>query len=382
MRHVLLLAVAALAACSASADPGAAPSPDADSGAADAGSTADALPSDAAAADGSADAVADAAPKPLPACLGDARAVTLSGGLPYTQVRVGTAPSPYAGAFLIDFATTRSAIDLAAFTAPGPTASGCNPAMLGQSCTFADLDFFGSWGSVTLVTESLAPGHAGILGTDFLSENVITLDYRGLRVLSATKITICDDATLAASGFAKLSTTGYYANDLTKLRPASDVDSSAPVGVQVPNVPTVPVKIAGVTAIAQLDTGFADTVVAHSVNINTAFFDAIQLASPAALVRHAAADLTLSTCAGVSEPVEAYHLAAGSSFAMIDEGGAPARAAADATIFVKRTPAAAKVCGGIGTWTSPAAQVAASFFVDAGALVFDPFASRVWVPSP
>jgi hypothetical protein len=110
----------------------------------------------------------DAAPKDLQTCLGDARSVTLSGGLPYTEVRVGAAPSPNAGAFLVDYATTRSAIDLAAFAAPGPTATGCNPRTLGQSCTCADLDFFGAWGPVTLVTEALAPGHAGILGTGFL----------------------------------------------------------------------------------------------------------------------------------------------------------------------------------------------------------------------
>jgi hypothetical protein len=46
---------------------------------------------------------------------------------------------------------------------------------------------------------------------------------------------------------------------------------------------------------------------------------------------------------------------------------------------VKRTPAAALRCGGIGTWTAPAAQIATSFYVDAGVMVFDPFAERVWI---
>ena len=50
-----------------------------------------------------------------------------------------------------------------------------------------------------------------------------------------------------------------------------------------------------------------------------------------------------------------------------------------AVVFVKRTPASAKSCGGIGTWTAPAAQMAASFFVDLGVIVFDPFRSRVMV---
>jgi hypothetical protein len=378
VRRLVLLVCAALSACSATnGDRGALPSvhDDAATAPADAGPISDAV----AAADVT---LADAAPKDLPACLGDARSVTLSGGLPYTEVRVGAAPSPNAGAFLVDFATTRSAIDLAAFAAPGPTATGCNPRTLGQSCTFADLDFFGTWGPVTLVTEALAPGHAGILGTDFLSVNVITLDYRGRRILRAKKSTACTDAALTAAGFAKLSTTGFYANDTATLRPYSDVDSSAAPGGKVPNVPTVPVSVAGVRAIAQLDTGFDDAVVTHSVNVNIAFFDAIQAANPGALVRDAAADLTLTTCAGVSEPVQAYRLAPGAAFAMVDGADVPVRAFSDATIFVKRTPAAAKACGGIGTWTTPAAQVGASFFVDAGALVFDPFASRVWIPLP
>jgi hypothetical protein len=37
-------------------------------------------------------------------------------------------------------------------------------------------------------------------------------------------------------------------------------------------------------------------------------------------------------------------------------------------------------CGGIETWTVPAAQMGASFLVDAQAVVFDPISSRVWLP--
>ena len=50
-------------------------------------------------------------------------------------------------------------------------------------------------------------------------------------------------------------------------------------------------------------------------------------------------------------------------------------------IFVKHTPQAAKVCGGIGTWTVPAAQIGTSFFIDAAAVVFDPPRHRVWLPT-
>jgi len=244
--------------------------------------------------------------KTPPACLGASQPLTLFHDLPFTDVTVGGVT----GAFLVDLATTGSAIDALAFPAPGPSASRCP---LGASCTFEGFTFFGGWGAVQLVSEELdsagdAVHQAGILG-----------------------------------------------------------------------VPTVPVRVAGVTAVAQLDTGFADTRIRHSVNINTAFFDAIQAANPGALVRDAASDLSLTTCAGVAEPVEAWRLAPGMSFDLVGESGAAARTEKSAVLFVKRTPAAARRCGGIGTWSAPAAQVATSFYVDAGVVVFDPFASRVWI---
>ncbi|HEY8076800.1 MAG TPA: hypothetical protein VIF62_21890 [Labilithrix sp.] len=335
--------------------------------------------------DAGADAGVDASPPPaqldagapdgglaFPACLGDTRPLVFDRGLPFTPVSVGAAPSPYAGAFLVDFATTRSAIDLGAFAAPGPTASNCDPSMLGQSCGFADLDFFGAWGPVTLVTENFAggtPRQAGIVGTDFLAVHVFTLDWKHSQIRRATKATRCADASLSA--FASLDASGFFANDAATLKPLSDVDAQAAAGLHVPNVPTVPIAVAGATAVVQLDTGFLDSVVPHSVNVNVAFFDAID---PNALVRDAARDTSLTTCAGVAESVEAYRLAPGSAVAL------GPRSWSDATIFVKRTPDAAKSCGGIGTWTAPAAQIGVSFFVDLGVVVFDPFASRVWIP--
>jgi hypothetical protein len=310
----------------------------------------------------------------LPACLGTSIPIVITTG-PHASLAVGAAPSPYVASFLIDYATTGSIIDLSTFAAPGPTATQCNPQLLGQLCTFADLDFFGPWGAVTLRTSS-----ATILGTDFLAHGIYTLDYTNQRMLHvASKGAACADAALEAAGLAALSTAGFFASDLSLLKAQHDIDTSAPLGLQVANVPVVPIKVAGTAAIAQLDTGFDDKVVPHSINMNVAFLDAINAASPGALLRDPAMDLTLSTCAGVSEPAEAYHFAAGTTFELVDAGGAVARSWSTATVFVKRTPAAAFKCGGIGTWSSAAAQIGTSFFTDMGALVFDPYASRVWV---
>ena len=214
----------------------------------------------------------------------------------------------------------------------------------------------------------------------FLAHGIYTLDYAKKRMLHvASKSAACPDAALSAAGLAPLSTAGFFASDLSLLKPQHDIESTAPTGLQVANVPVVPVKIAGTAAIVQLDTGFDDKVVPHSINVNVAFFDALTAASPGALVRDAGADLSLSTCVGVSEPVEAYHFAAGRTFELVDAQGAAVRSWASATVFVKRTPAAALTCGGIGTWSSPAAQIGTSFFADIGVLVFDPYASKVWI---
>ncbi len=118
----------------------------------------------------------------------------------------------------------------------------------------------------------------------------------------------------------------------------------------------------------------------HALNVNQALFDAITSAAPGALARDAAHDLALTTCVvGVSEPVEAYTLARGARLELVGTDGTVARSWSSVAVFVKRTPAAARRCGGIGTWTAPAAQMAASFFAEMGALVFDPISARVWV---
>jgi hypothetical protein len=304
------------------------------------------------------------------------------------KARVGAPPNAAEGEFLLDLATTRTTIDLAAFKGTRPVASGCDATRLGERCAFDAFDLFGDLGPVTLTTadhEGYGAGKvrpAGILGTDLLSRMVLTLDYAGLRVHAADEAALCDDDTFAARGLVALSSAGFYANDVSTLRPLRDVISDAAPGITVPNVPSVPIRVGAATAPAQLDTGFDDYLYPFSINVNEAFFAAITKASPEALVRAADRDLSLSTCAGVAERVEAYVLAAGGEAALVDESGAPAFATAQATVFVKRTPAAAKRCGGIGTWTAPAAPVGGTFFDALGTTVFDPFGGRIWVKKP
>jgi hypothetical protein len=258
--------------------------------------------------------------------------------------------------------------------------------MLGSVCTVPGFAFMGPPAAARLVTEDFSGvagtvRQAGIIGTDFLSERVFTLGYGARQNFASPAPAFCSDAALEAAGMSALSTAGFFAQDLSLLKPATAVDSTASPGSSVPNVPTVPVRIAGATAVAQLDTGFDDDVTMLSVNVNVAFLQAIQAASPSALVRDATLDEALTTCVvGVSEPVQGYRLAPGGSLDFVDGGAHAVQSFPGAVVFVKQTPAAAHSCGGIGTWTVPAAQVAASYYVAMGTLVFDPFTSRVWLP--
>ena len=318
----------------------------------------------------------------LAACLGPSKPLTLSGQMPYLSVPVGSE----AGEFVLDFGSNYSSIDLSAFAPPGPTTSGCKASQLGALCTVAGFAFFGPPASVMLTTESYAGiggsvRQAGIVGTDFLSEDIVTLAYPAGLVFASPSTGFCSDTALRSAGFAPLSAAGFYENDLSKLELLTLVDSSGPANTTVPDIPTVPVRVAGANALAQLDTGFDDDVTPFSVNINQAFYTAIMAAAPSALVRAPSLDATLTTCvSGVSESVTAYRLARSRTFDFLTDGGAAARSYPSSVLFVKNTPAAAQVCGGIGTWSVPAAQVAASYYNDMQIVLFDPFSARVWVP--
>ncbi len=296
------------------------------------------------------------------------------------------------GDFLIDFGANGSTVDLAGFkSTPPPTPSQCfgDAAAPGAFCYFPHFDFFGSWGSVGLATADYSilfssVRQSGIIGTDFLAVYPFTLDYVNQKIWKATKETFCTDAQLLAAGFSPIPTGGFYTNDTKKLRPLSEVVSSTDAAVNnfvVPNIPTVPITVGGVSALAQLDTGYDDRIIRHSININEALLAQIQAKDPTLLTRSEDDDLFLTTCVpGLNQKGTAYKLRAGTPVNFTGEGGGIGRADTGNVLFVKEKVKDAERCGGIDTWTVPAAQMGASFLVDAQAVIFDPFASRVWIP--
>lgn len=299
-----------------------------------------------------------------PQCLGEKRDLKLGSLMPYTKVKVSSSE----GYFLIDFGTTGSTIDTNNFINSKPKL------VAGSKNQFENLDFFGSWGKVTLNIQNHSNiqglgtiKQAGILGTDFLCFNVFTLDYSRNELFRNSSNNFCSDSVLLKEGFKAASTAGYYSNDLNKLNNTCTA-----------NIPTIPIKIGNASAVAQIDPGFDDRLNRHSVNINQAFFNAI-VESGVKLIENPKSDLTLSTClAGISENVKAYTLPSGVSFSIIGTDGQPVIIHTDTNIFLKQTPIGAKSCGGIGTWQIPAAQLGASFLIDTKKVIFDPFKSKVW----
>ncbi|CAN5907095.1 hypothetical protein BH11MYX4_BH11MYX4_48610 [soil metagenome] len=335
-------------------------------------------------------------PPVIPTCVGDSVALQASGERGYVSVNMaadGGDGGPMRGDFLLDFGANGSTIDLGAFAPPGPpTPASCfgDAAAPGATCSFNDFDFFGPWGTVTLVTGDYrflinSVKQAGIIGTDFLSVYPFTLDYAHAKVWRAKPGTFCTDAQLLGSGFAPIPVGGFYTNVFKSLRPLSDViddpDAAATAGYVVPNVPTVPITIAGASALAQLDTGYDDRITRHSINVNQALLDQLHKKTPVQITRRMSKDIYLTTCVpGLSQLATAWALTDGTEVNFVGEGGTIARHDTGTILFVKERLPAAERCGGIETWTVPAAQMGASFLVDAQAVVFDPVTSRVWLP--
>jgi hypothetical protein len=308
---------------------------------------------------------------PLPSCLGETRSLVISSGMPYTPLRVQSRT----GFFVLDLGADGSAIS------PGTFLGRRGPLPLqGSGNTFAGVDFFGPLAPLRLNVQdhSAIRGplpQAGLIGTDLLSNHVWTLDYANGLLRRADQASSCADGVLRQAGFQPLSSAGYFGTNAASLScPA------APRRGPCPNIPSIPVRIGSSMAVAQVDTGYDDGLHSPSLNINRAWFN--QLTRSVRLEPHPEANLTLSTCAGVSEQVLAYRLPPGKAVELVGSDGSAVRRLQGVTLFLKDTPPAARRCGGIGTWDHAAAQLGASFVND-GTLVVDPFSQRLWFrPGP
>lgn len=294
-------------------------------------------------------------------CFTESRDIILGNMMPYTLVEIGSSK----GYYVVDFGTTGTTIDLKGFINEPPTP------VLNTTNNFEPFIFFGSWGKVNLKvqdhTNIILPGfkQAGLLGTDFLSLNTFMLDYTKNKLYRTDAMNFCSDEKLKEFGFEKVSTLGYYSNDLSNLT------------FNKPNIPTIPIKIAGVEAVAQIDPGFDDYLSPNAININQAYYNKI-INSGIRLIPNIEKDNVLTTCTNSKEQVKAYKLPQGRTFEITGVNDKSVVIDSTVNIFLKKTPADSKICGGIGTWDIPAAQLGASFLRDAKQVIFDPFKSVVW----
>lgn len=256
-------------------------------------------------------------PRPPLPCLGESRSLIVSRGMPYTPVRV----QGRTGFFVVDLGADGSAISPGTFL-PGP---GAGPRPMGGSVDrFEGVEFFGPWGPLRLSVQNHstirgAIPQAGLIGTDLLSGHIVTLDYASGLLHRAPSGAFCSEAALRQAGFASLSSRNYYGTVGAPLR-----CRAAPRGSDCPNIPAIPVRMGRSLAVAQIDTGYDDGRFAPSVNINRAWLAELN-ASGMQLQRRPEADLSLSTCAGVAEPVQAYRLPQGLALELVGSDGRAVR---------------------------------------------------------
>jgi hypothetical protein len=188
---------------------------------------------------------------------------------------------------------------------------------------------------------------------------------------------MCADDVLRAEGFVPVSTAGFFAypNAAT-----DDLDEPLPVL-------TVPLRLGGAWAPAQVDTGFSDLGDPHSINFDRAFLRDLRAHGVRLHPRTEVDGLGniktfkrfLSTCVpDVSETVTQYVLDDDTAAEIMGTDGQPAQIYTKLNLFLKESPLRAKSCGGIGTWDKPGAQLGASFVTENDAVFIDAYSSRMW----
>ncbi|MES2109770.1 MAG: hypothetical protein V4577_13515 [Bacteroidota bacterium] len=290
--------------------------------------------------------------------------MVLINNMPYVKLTVGKAD----GLFVLDFGSNISSIDTNNFDCGVKPIGTVDPQK--TKLTVDNFDFYGAgfyfWFRPSLANLS-GMKQAGLLGTDAFMANVYTLNYAGQAIYQSYKANFPDDNFLKAAGFKPASTAKHYSNSFANLE---DPQTTF-------NIPTVPVKIGTVQALAQVDPGFNDGDFYHSININEALYQALVKAN-IPLNKMTEQVNPISSCGG-NEPVVGYQLGKGYTFSVTCTDGSSVLVTPDVFLFVKHAPAdVLKACGGVGAWSVPGAQFGASFLKQTKVIVFDPFSSLVW----
>ena len=279
----------------------------------------------------------------------------LCGGRRYEISRFRNGVTPYIaltaegvrGQFLLDYGATRSSLsaDTFAGTAGSDKAAAISlPSFEKGAFRLARYDQ-----PVQTATRQL-----GVIGTDFLS--LLTAQFSGSAVYLSDRP--CEPRALSARGVIPVSQSGFFSSDLSTIKSG------------LANVPVVYLDLGAVRAWAQIDTGYADTVYPHSVDINEALYDRL---ARSGMRLERLRDLGVWTCEG-HESRRVYAVT-DKALVIENERGQPIAETDSFALIVK--PASG--CGGIGGMSEPAAQLGASFLQLFGTIVFDPKSATVWL---
>ncbi|RKH54945.1 hypothetical protein D7V93_24285 [Corallococcus llansteffanensis] len=216
------------------------------------------------------------------------------------------------------------------------------------------------------------------MGADFLVLNTFALDYERSLVFRNRSGSLCDDDQLKSAGLRPLTTRGYFAINDSGLFNMTRLRSGAGASELVPNVPTVPLRMGGARFIGQLDSGLDDSIVRHSLYGNKALLEMLTKAG-VKTVPVGTPPSQLSACGGANDTVQEFLLPEGARLEFMGTDDQPVRSYGDAHLFIKTPTPASLKCGGIATWTTPAAQVGNSFLRDARFVLYDATRMLVWI---
>ena len=249
------------------------------------------------------------------------------------------------GPFLLDYGATRSSL-----AAVGASGNGARVRIASFSLPSFGEGRFG-------VRPRLGNGERlGVIGTDLLSRLTADFDFRdgGGDVVFSERP--CDRATLGRRGMIAISQNGFFSSDYSRVRAG------------MPNVPIVWLRIGPVAVWAQIDTGYDDSVLPPSIDINDRLYEKL-VAAGVAMKKSNSIDVR--TCAGV-ETRAVYRV---DDVAIAALGGRDIQRLEGVSLLRKPS----SVCGGIAMMDEPAAQIGISALRQLGGIVFDPKSEMVWV---
>ena len=227
----------------------------------------------------------------------------------------------------------------------------------------------------------------GIVGTDILSQIILTLDYKHSRFYIATdRVNQCTPTKMSSLGFTAASTKGSFSNDKSTLilQSVSSVN-------QQNNNPHITICIGNgrdsAQALGSIDPGYDDRIYleqdynvyyTHIVNINELYYQHLKDKKIAIEIDRNNYAL-LSNRTEFPDTLFRCNFAKKYEFSIISrEGKSVFPYSTDSINVFLKISGGGQSAGGITTLRIPAAQFGGSFLLDFDIVTFDPFNSLVW----